>query len=146
MPFRLAAKKIYPEIHTLLSFRFVCVTRFQLDGPFVYLIQHLQPQFLGQRVQFGDRLRSQLVTVDAAFQQRRLLTIQVVGCRAQVIMQVLADVIRLLVEIAFLDQRLGIQARKYLLDVLPKLGETTTSQVKHMTPQAWLRSQQQTTA
>ena len=43
-------------------------------------------------------------------------------------------------------QRLGIQAREYLLDVLPKLGETTTSQVKNMTPQAWLRARQQTSA
>jgi hypothetical protein len=42
-------------------------------------------------------------------------------------------------------QRLGIQAREYLLDVLPKLGETNTSQVKHMTPQAWLRARQPTT-
>ena len=43
-------------------------------------------------------------------------------------------------------QRLGMQAREYLLDVLPKLGETNTSEVKHMTPQAWLRARQQTTA
>ena len=43
-------------------------------------------------------------------------------------------------------QRLGIQAREYLLDVLPKLGETSTTEVKHMTPQAWLRARQQTTA
>ena len=43
-------------------------------------------------------------------------------------------------------QRLGLQAREYLLDVLPKLGQTNTSEVKQMTPQAWLWARQQTTA
>ena len=37
-------------------------------------------------------------------------------------------------------QRLGISAREYLLAVLPKLGATSTAAVKHLTPQAWLRS------
>jgi hypothetical protein len=39
-------------------------------------------------------------------------------------------------------QRLGIQAREYLLAMLPKLGATSTADVKHLTPQAWLRSRQ----
>lgn len=39
-------------------------------------------------------------------------------------------------------QRLGIPARDYLLAVLPKLGATSTADVKHLTPQAWLRSRQ----
>ena len=40
-------------------------------------------------------------------------------------------------------QRLGIQAREYLLDVLPKLGATSTADVKHLSPQAWLKSREQ---
>ena len=40
-------------------------------------------------------------------------------------------------------QRFGIPAREYLLAVLPKLGETSTADVKHLTPQAWQRARQQ---
>ena len=39
-------------------------------------------------------------------------------------------------------QRLGIPAREYLLAVLPKLGATTTAEVKHLTPQAWHAARQ----
>ena len=42
-------------------------------------------------------------------------------------------------------QRLGISAREYLLAVLPKLGATSTAEVKRLTPQAWLRSRQTAT-
>ena len=37
-------------------------------------------------------------------------------------------------------QRLGMSAREYLLAVLPKLGATSITEVKHLTPQAWHRS------
>ena len=40
-------------------------------------------------------------------------------------------------------QRLGLPAREYLLAVLPKLGGTSTAEVKHLTPQAWQRARQQ---
>jgi len=40
-------------------------------------------------------------------------------------------------------QRLGIPVREYLLAVLPKLGGTRTTAVKHLTPQAWQRARQQ---
>jgi transposase len=43
-------------------------------------------------------------------------------------------------------QRLGIPAREYLLAVLPKLGGTSTADVKHLTPQAWQRARQQSAA
>jgi transposase len=39
-------------------------------------------------------------------------------------------------------RRLGIHPREYLLDVLPKLGRTLTSEVHHLTPLAWLRARQ----
>ena len=39
-------------------------------------------------------------------------------------------------------QRLGIPAREYLLAVLPKLGTTSTAEVKHLTPQAWHAARQ----
>ena len=34
-------------------------------------------------------------------------------------------------------ERLGIDAREYLADVLPRLGQTSTGQVASLTPQAW---------
>jgi len=37
-------------------------------------------------------------------------------------------------------ERLGIDAREYLADVLPRLGQTSTGQVASLTPQAWQRS------
>ena len=37
-------------------------------------------------------------------------------------------------------RRLGIHPRDYLMDVLPKLGRTLTSEVHHLTPLAWLRA------
>jgi transposase len=37
-------------------------------------------------------------------------------------------------------QRLGLPVREYLLAVLPKLGTTSTADVRHLTPQAWQRS------
>ena len=37
-------------------------------------------------------------------------------------------------------RRLGIHPRDYLMDVLPKLGRTLTSEVHHLTPRAWLRA------
>jgi transposase len=40
-------------------------------------------------------------------------------------------------------QRLGLPVREYLLAVLPKLGATSTADVKHLTPQAWQRARQQ---
>jgi transposase len=40
-------------------------------------------------------------------------------------------------------ERLGIGAREYLLAVLPKLGGTSTAEVQHLTPQAWLRARQE---
>lgn len=43
-------------------------------------------------------------------------------------------------------ERLGIEAREYLIDVLPKLGGTSTAEVKHLTPQAWHRARQQAAA
>ena len=43
-------------------------------------------------------------------------------------------------------ERLGIEAREYLLAVLPKLGGTSTAAVKHLTPQAWHRARQQSAA
>lgn len=39
-------------------------------------------------------------------------------------------------------RRLGIHPRDYLLDVLPKLGRTSTGDVKHLTPLAWHRARQ----
>ena len=36
-------------------------------------------------------------------------------------------------------QRLGISAREYLLDVLPRIGTVSTAEVKNLTPQAWVR-------
>ena len=43
-------------------------------------------------------------------------------------------------------RRLGIHARDYLLAVLPKLGRTSTGDVKHLTPLAWHRARQATVA
>lgn len=40
-------------------------------------------------------------------------------------------------------ERLGLKAREYLLAVLPKLGGTSTAEVKHLTPQAWHRARQE---
>jgi transposase len=37
-------------------------------------------------------------------------------------------------------RRLGIPARDYLLDVLPRLGRTPTHQVAPLTPQSWLQA------
>jgi transposase len=42
-------------------------------------------------------------------------------------------------------ERLGIEAREYLMAVLPKLGGTNTAEVKHLTPQAWQRARQHAT-
>jgi len=39
-------------------------------------------------------------------------------------------------------RRLGIHPRDYLLAVLPKLGRTSTGDVKHLTPLAWHRARQ----
>lgn len=39
-------------------------------------------------------------------------------------------------------RRLGIHPREYLLAVLPRLGRTSTGDVKHMTPLAWHRARQ----
>lgn len=39
-------------------------------------------------------------------------------------------------------RRLNIPARDYLLDVLPRLGRTSTSEVAQLTPQAWLQNRQ----
>ena len=38
--------------------------------------------------------------------------------------------------------RLGIEVREYLLEVLPRLGATTTGEVARLTPQAWQRARQ----
>jgi transposase len=43
-------------------------------------------------------------------------------------------------------QRLGIQAREYLLDVLPRLGQATTDEVERLTPSAWHRTRLSTAA
>lgn len=43
-------------------------------------------------------------------------------------------------------ERLGIEAREYLLDVLPKLSGGTTGEVVALTPQAWHRARQQKAA
>jgi transposase len=40
-------------------------------------------------------------------------------------------------------ERLGIEVREYLLDVLPRLGQTSTGQVASLTPQAWQRARQE---
>lgn len=37
-------------------------------------------------------------------------------------------------------ERLGIDVREYLTDVLPRLSQTTTNQVSSLTPQAWQRA------
>ena len=42
-------------------------------------------------------------------------------------------------------QRSAFRLGNILLDVLPKLGETNTSEVKQMPPQAWLRARQRIT-
>jgi len=39
-------------------------------------------------------------------------------------------------------ERLGIEVREYLLDVLPRLGQTATGEVEQLTPQAWHRDRQ----
>jgi transposase len=39
-------------------------------------------------------------------------------------------------------ERLGIDAREYLTDVLPRLARATTSQVPSLTPQVWQRDRQ----
>ena len=43
-------------------------------------------------------------------------------------------------------ERLGIDAREYLLDVLPRLGRATTGAVAGLTPQAWHRDRQSAAA
>ncbi len=43
-------------------------------------------------------------------------------------------------------RRLNIPAREYLLDVLPRLGRTSTSEVAQLTPQAWLHARRPTTS
>jgi transposase len=43
-------------------------------------------------------------------------------------------------------ERLGIDAREYLLDVLPRLGRATTGAVAGLTPQAWHRNRQSAAA
>ncbi len=43
-------------------------------------------------------------------------------------------------------RRLGIPARDYLLDVLPRLGRTSTSEVAPLTPQAWLPARRPATS
>lgn len=42
-------------------------------------------------------------------------------------------------------ERLGIEAREYLMAVRPKLGGTSTAEVKCLTPQAWNQARQQST-
>ena len=37
-------------------------------------------------------------------------------------------------------QRLGISAREYLLDVLPRIGSSSAAGVKNLTPQVWAKS------
>ena len=39
-------------------------------------------------------------------------------------------------------ERLGLDAREYLADVLPRLGRATTGQVPSLTPQAWQKDRQ----
>ena len=40
-------------------------------------------------------------------------------------------------------ERLDVDAREYLLDVLPRLGRATTGEVANLTPQAWCRARQE---
>jgi len=43
-------------------------------------------------------------------------------------------------------ERLGIEAREYLMAILPGLGSASTTEVENLTPQAWKRSRQEKTA
>lgn len=40
-------------------------------------------------------------------------------------------------------ERLGIETREYLMDVLPRLSRVTTGEVANLTPQAWKRARQE---